>query len=266
LNAELEQRIYQRTIELEEALQSRDEFLSIAAHELKTPITNLRGFTGLSLRSVNKGETPTAADIQHTLEVIDQQAVKLTRFIAQLFDISRLQLGRMNLDKQATDMSKLIHDIVSNLQRTNSQHTITLHADPCLAVLVDPLRFEQVITNLLDNAIKYSPGGGAITVELMLSSPDTLQIVCTDNGIGIPVERRAHLFERFYRAHTQQQIVGMGLGLYISREIIELHDGTLTAEFPETGGTRFIISLPYGSSLIPEDTGHLVNSSSSQTK
>jgi signal transduction histidine kinase len=244
LNADLEVRVRQRTAQLEEAIQERDEFLSIAAHELKTPVTSLHGFTEISLRRMNKEETPLSEDIRHTLEVIDQQALKLTRFVAQLLDISRLQSGKLVLERETTNVTRLVEEIVTMLQVTTTEHNIVLHAASFVTALVDPLRLEQVIVNLLTNAIRFSPTGSTITLELSALDPEYLQIICTDNGIGISPEDRDHIFDRGY---SGQHSGGMGLGLYISKEIIDLHGGQLTAEFPETGGTRFIIFLPYGS-------------------
>lgn len=242
LNAELEARVRQRTAQLEDAIHARDEFLSVAAHELKTPVTSLHGFTEISLRRMNKEEMPLSEDIRHTLEFIDQQALKLTRFIAQLLDISRLQSGKLVLEQETTNVSRLVEDIVAMLRVTTTEHNIALHAAPSVTALVDPLRLEQVIVNLLTNAIRFSPAGSTVTLELTAPDQEFLQIVCTDNGTGISPEERDHIFDRGY---SGPQSSGMGLGLFISKEIIDLHGGQLTAEFPATGGTRFVICLPY---------------------
>jgi signal transduction histidine kinase len=108
---------------------------------------------------------------------------------------------------------------------------------------VDPLRLEQVLANLIDNAIKYSPDGGPIDVTLTAGG-DELQIVVTDEGIGVPPEHRERIFDRFYQAHGERRFGGMGLGLYISRQIVELHGGVLKAEHPREGGTWIVLRLP----------------------
>src|SRR5207249_10538132 len=108
---------------------------------------------------------------------------------------------------------------------------------------VDPLRIDQAITNLVDNAIKYSPDGGEIRVDLAQPTKDTIEIAVTDRGIGIAPEHRSRIFERFYRAHGAYHLAGIGLGLYITRQIVELHGGQVHAEFPDEGGTRFVIQL-----------------------
>jgi signal transduction histidine kinase len=116
-----------------------------------------------------------------------------------------------------------------------------------LLALVDPLRIEQVLTNLLDNAIKYSPHGGSVEVEAAVrpSAPDAVEVSVRDHGLGIPPSRRGQIFERFYQAEAAgTYAAGMGLGLYISRQIVDLHGGCIAAEFPDDGGTRFVVTLP----------------------
>jgi signal transduction histidine kinase len=112
---------------------------------------------------------------------------------------------------------------------------------------IDPLRIEQVVTNLLDNAIKYSPEGGQIEVTLTANEHEPVRLTVRDRGVGVPMEHRALIFDRFYQAHAGgplTSMAGMGLGLYISRQIVELHGGTIEAEFPEDRGTRLVVTLP----------------------
>jgi signal transduction histidine kinase len=114
---------------------------------------------------------------------------------------------------------------------------------------VDPLRMEQVITNLIDNAIKYSPDGGPIEVSLVRTEPSTMQLIVRDHGIGIPPEHRPYIFDRFYQAHAGQHfagVAGMGLGLYISRRLVEMHGGTIEIDSPEAGGARVTVTIPTG--------------------
>ena len=123
-------------------------------------------------------------------------------------------------------------------------HTLTLLAPPECRALVDPLRLEQVIRNLIDNAIKYSPQGGSIDVVLGPVDGTGVSLVVRDHGLGIPPERRENLFDRFYQAHGEGHFGGLGLGLYISRQIVELHGGHISAEFPADGGSSFEVTLP----------------------
>ena len=235
--------------EAQEALATRDEFLSVAAHELKTPITSLRGFAQLTLRALDQPEELDRERLQKALGVVDTQSHRLVVLVTQLLDVSRIQSGRLALNYREVDLRQLVSDVVATAQTRSEQHDIRVHVPAAMAVRADPLRVEQVLVNLLDNAIKFSPAGGAIDVEVTSAEPEAVRLAVRDYGIGIAPEHRGHIFERFYQAGaTVQHSVGMGLGLFISRQIIELHGGRITAEFPEDGGTRFVVILPSHSS------------------
>jgi signal transduction histidine kinase len=110
---------------------------------------------------------------------------------------------------------------------------------------------EQVVTNLIDNAVKYSPDGGSVDVEVTITDAETFSLTVRDHGIGVPPEHRPYIFDRFYRAHANQYYGGMGLGLYITSQIVHLHGGRIEAEFPADGGTRFVVRLPFGDGINP---------------
>ncbi len=231
----------------EQAVRARDEFLSVAAHELKTPVTSLRGFAQLTLRTLNQNGQIDVERLKRALKVVDQQSDKLTRLVAQLLDVSRVQSGKLALDRQDVDLSALLVDLVASIRTQSDKHELRAVIPPEMRAKVDPLRIEQVLTNLLDNAIKYSPDGGAVDVELSSSNDDPASVVISvrDRGIGIHAEDRERIFERFYQADVgSYHGAGMGLGLYISREIVDLHGGQIRAEFPEDGGSRFVVTLP----------------------
>lgn len=230
--------------EAEVALQLRDEFLSIAAHELKTPLTNLSGYVQLILRQLQRAEQLEPARVVRALEIIKGQADKLSRLLNQLLDISRLEDGKLMLERQPTDLALLIEQVVSDVRASSNQHAITLTLPPSLEAPVDPLRLEQVLTNLLDNAIKYSPDGGPIDVVLSQLGSAAVELAVRDRGLGIPPGKRGQIFERFYQAHGDGHLGGLGLGLYISHQIVKLHGGEIRAEFPPDGGTRFTVHLP----------------------
>jgi signal transduction histidine kinase len=232
----------------EQAIQARDEFLSVAAHELKTPVTSLRGFAQSLLRQFEKKQTVEPERVKRALHVINQQSVKLTTLLSQLLDISRVEAGRLVLNQAQTDVVALVRSVAAMIQGLTERHTISVTSPESLTATIDVLRVEQVLVNLLDNAVKFSPDGGSIDIEVLTPDSHRVQIAVTDRGLGIPVERRDHIFDRFYQAHDPGFGGGMGLGLYISRQIAELHGGTLEAVFPEEGGTRFIVSLPVGTS------------------
>lgn len=229
--------------ELRAALRARDEFLTVAAHELKTPLTSLLGYAQLLQRQLARG-TADPGRVARAVRTIGGQAERLTALMTQLLDISRLEAGNLALAARPTDLAALVARIVADLDAGEGQHTITVTAPASLMAVVDPLRLEQVIINLLDNARKYSPDGGPVVVTLDRAADDVVEVAVTDRGLGIPPERRARLFERFYRAHSERHTSGWGLGLHISRQIVELHGGTIHAEFPPDGGTRFVVRLP----------------------
>jgi signal transduction histidine kinase len=138
---------------------------------------------------------------------------------------------------------------VSATRALTERHTITYTAPASLECEVDALRLEQVVSNLLDNALKYSPDGGAIEVVLAQPTPRSVEISVRDHGLGIPANKRGHIFERFYQAHQSGNRSGMGLGLYVSRQIVELHGGDIRVDFPQDGGTRFSVRLPVARTL-----------------
>jgi signal transduction histidine kinase len=230
--------------EAEAALRLRDEFLSVAAHELKTPITSLRGFAELLLEQFGQPEGPDPERARRALRTIDRQSLTLARLVGQLLDVARIGAGRLALECGPTDVAGLAQRAVAAAQARTLTHSLHLDAPPSLPAQIDPLRIEQVLVNLLDNAIKYSPGGGRIDVTVNIPDPFTVRVTVRDRGLGIPPESRARIFEHSYQAHAQSHQSGLGLGLYISRQIVELHGGRITAQFPTDGGTRMVVDLP----------------------
>lgn len=253
----LEQRVRERTAELTDANaalrrevverkraeEARDEFLSVAAHELKTPLTSLRGFAELLSMQLREGRTPEPKRLMKALDAIERQSEKLSVLVSQLLDVSRLQAGRLVLERKATDVVALARHVLEAASTRTRGHALNLRAPRRVTVRVDPIRLEQVITNLVDNAIKYSPAGGPVDLEIARNG-GSLRIVVTDRGIGIPAEHRERIFDRFHQAHQERRLGGMGLGLYISREIVELHAGTLVCEDSTEAGTRMAVTLP----------------------
>lgn len=227
----------------QQAIEARNEFLSIAAHELKTPITTMQGYAQFLLHQLAKGGELKPERLGKALQNINHQSGKLAQLVSQLLDVSRLEAGRLILEPKPTDLTELIQGLVATIQANAPAHSLELKAPAQVTALIDPLRFEQVVVNLLNNAVKYSPQGGPVLVEITTPDENTVRVSVTDRGIGIAPEFRAKIFERFYQAHSQQHFSGMGLGLYISKQIIELHGGTIQVEFPPEGGTRFVINL-----------------------
>jgi signal transduction histidine kinase len=257
LNLELERRVEVRTAELEasmvrerkarlaaeSAIKARDEFLSVAAHELKTPLTGLRATAQILGRKLQKGEVTGPPWLDDGLRTIDQQSERLARLIGQLLDISRLDQEKLAVERTRTDLTALTERLVAAFRARTTRHTFVLDIDTGLVADVDATGIEQVLSNLLDNAIKYSPDGGQIEIEAHRSGR-FVTLSVRDHGIGIPPEKRGAVFERFFQAHAEDHRSGLGLGLYISQQIVGLHDGTIGVEFPLNGGTRFVVKLP----------------------
>ncbi|HZQ98659.1 MAG TPA: ATP-binding protein [Chloroflexota bacterium] len=234
-------RLYQAT---QEALAVREEFLSVAAHELKTPMTSIVGYTQMALAQL---ERPAGVDLERlgtVLRALEQQAAKFGGLVSQLLDLSRIEGGQLALERAMTDLSRLVEDVVARARLGSSRHTINVHAPATVPAFVDPVRVEQVLTNLLSNAVKFSPAGGAIDVEVSTAEPRVVSIAVRDRGIGIPAEHQPRIFDRFYRVRTNGGLAGMGLGLFISRQIVELHGGRIGVESPPGGGARFVVTLP----------------------
>lgn len=228
----------------ETALQLRDDFLAVAAHELKTPVTGLRINAQLILRRLQKGEDQLPPWFGERLNIIDQQSDRLTRLIGQLLNVSRLDQDKLLVERKPHDVTVLVEQLVSAAQSRTTRHTLVLAADANLLAEIEPEGIEQVASNLIDNAIKYSPDGCQIDIDMHRTSDDYISLSVRDRGLGIPPEKRDAIFDRFYQAHATDHRSGLGLGLYISKQIIEAHDGKITAEFPPDGGTRFEVTLP----------------------
>lgn len=231
--------------EAQQAIKARDQFISIASHELKTPLTSLMGYISMLKRRLGNSDQISPAD-QKALRVIDAQASRLNSLISVLLDLSRHQQGRLSLSLSAIDLRLLTQQVVDEIEPTLSRHQLVLRL-PNEAIWIegDLLRLEQVFQNLIQNAIKYSPQGGIVEVSLQ-SQTGYAEICIKDQGIGIPSDSLPHLFMRFYRADnaTSTQISGMGLGLFIVREIMHLHKGEVSVESVEGEGSSFHLKLP----------------------
>lgn len=247
-NARLYRQAQAAAAEARRAVQVRDEFLSVAAHELKTPLTSLRGFAQLLVRQVSRGAMPDATLLHRGMDVIANQSGRLAHLVDQLLDVTRIEAGRLALRPAPTDLAVLVRATVGQmsaaLESAGQEVALLVETpDTCLAE-VDAWRFEQVLRNLVDNAFKYGPEHGPVEVRLEPCVEGRARLTVADHGAGIPPELRDRIFDPYYQAHTHEHASGLGLGLFISRQIIELHGGAITAAFPPEGGTRIIITLP----------------------
>jgi signal transduction histidine kinase len=233
--------------EAQRAIRARDEFLSVAAHELKTPITGMLGFAQMLLRHLQPdGGGIGEPIVRRSLQAIEQQSERLARLVSRLLDVARIEGGRLAVEPVMADLVPLVYGVVDTMQSSTSRQRLVTQAPPELIGRVDPLRFEQVLTNLIDNALKFSPDGSAIQIELEETSLGMARLTVTDRGPGIPADERHRIFERFYQAQGGLSGSGMGLGLYVCRQIVEQHGGSIAVETPPDGGTRFVVVLPLG--------------------
>lgn len=229
----------------EAAVHMRDSFFSVAAHELKTPLTALLGQAQLIQRRDAREDNLNARD-RRSLAVIVDQAKRLNKLMSALLDFSRLQQGRLVSERVPIDLVGLVRQVIDEITVTLEQHTIALDAPPAPQLISgDALRLEQVLQNVIGNAVKYSPHGGAIEVRLERSG-QSIRVLVRDHGIGIPASDVPQLFQRFYRASNvdERQISGMGIGLFVVREIMAEHGGTIALESAEGQGSLFTLSFP----------------------
>jgi signal transduction histidine kinase len=260
LNSSLQRRVDEATAELKvryEELKELDrmksQFLSIASHELKTPITAMSGFLQVALRRVRRLSDGEAAapiaealrGITEQLEVVYRQTGKLARLVDELLDVSRIQTGRIEFHYGDVDMGELANEVATRMQLTTTTHEISVRRDSQSVVTADRDHLEQVLNNLVTNAIKYSPTGGSITIEVR---PDDggVRLSVTDQGIGIPEQELEAIFGLFYRSpdRAARDAAGMGLGLYISREIVLRHGGRIWAERAAEKGSTLNVVIP----------------------
>lgn len=232
--------------EAQQAIRARDHFLSMAAHELKTPMTVMLGYVQLLERQMRREAFTDRT--QQAVQTLAAQTGRLNQLVHTLFDLSRIQMGKLALNRTLVDLSALAQRVVADLQPTLQQHTLQYESDsPNQAVVIeaDVQRLEQVLLNLLQNAVKYSPTGGTIRV-LLERQHDHVALSVHDSGIGIPDDAVPHVFNRFYRATNVQSATysGMGMGLYLVKEIVTLHGGSVEVTSRLGQGSCFRIVLP----------------------
>ncbi len=235
----------------------KDEFVSVASHELRTPLTAIKGYTQHLIRRIERrlrkaqqsspmqSEAPENYDLR-SLSIIQSQAEHLERLVKDLLDHSRLQWGNLNLIYTSFHLADVLTERIRLAQASADLHTIylDLQAHETL-VVADEKRISQVIGNLLDNAIKFSPQGGQVTIR-MEDQGDTYRISVIDQGVGVSPAYYDHIFERFYRVRNSasNQYSGIGLGLYVSKAIIEAHGGRIGLTSQQGTGSTFYFTLP----------------------
>lgn len=215
----------------------KDEFISLASHELKTPITTIKAFTQL-LISI---ETNTIS--KEYLKKVESQVDKLTRLVKDLLDISKIHKNKFDLHKRKINLDSFLSTTILELQTIVKTHELHSTLNSQLEISADPDKLTQVITNLITNAVKYSPHSNIIKISCTRNN-DQAEIKVKDYGVGINLEEQSQVFNRYFRANNGVRTAGLGIGLFLSREIIERHGGTISLKSKPNYGTTFTILLP----------------------
>lgn len=232
----------QARIAVQHLLTRKDNFLAIASHELKTPITSMKASLQILNKMISAEYLPEKG--AQFINIANKQADKLTAIVSDLLDVSRIQAGKMLLNKSRYDLTLSVKECIAETALHTSAHEIIAETEHMAMVEADKLRIEQVIINLLSNAMKYSPPGTPVLVNVTANEHE---VTCSiaDSGIGIPAGQQPFIFERFYRVDDSSKTSsGLGLGLYISAEIIKKHGGTIGLQSEAGTGSTFWFTLP----------------------
>jgi len=221
--------------------KKKDEFISIASHELKTPLTSMRGYIQLLERLINKENNQ---DLKTYISKVSSQINKLGDLVSDLLDISNMESGKMKLNVRPFSFEDMLNNSIDNIQQIFPDHTILRKGSANIIYPGDEMRLEQVIVNYLTNAIKYSPDKREIEVESIVDE-SWLEVRVTDYGIGISKELQEQLFEKFFRVEeSSNRFQGLGIGLFICQEIIQRHGGICGVESLLGKGSTFFFKLP----------------------
>ena len=233
--------------ERRESERRKDDFIVMASHELKTPVTSLKGFTQI-LQSRHK--KPGSEQDLHFLTRMDGQLNKLTRLIKDLLDLSRMRSGELPLQESSVDLNELVREVVADTREVTTHQIVLMETEP-IRIYGDHERLEQVFLNLLVNAIKYSPGADKIVVSITRDAEEA-RVSVQDFGIGIDEADQQKVFERFYQVSDTKAkpFSGMGIGLYLSNEIVKRHHGRIEINSRLEQGATFLVTLPL---LMPEE-------------
>jgi PAS domain S-box-containing protein len=220
-------------------MQQKDEFISVASHELKTPITSLQA----SLQLLDRIKNRPGADLSKLVDQSMRSLTKLNHLVSDLLDVSRIAQGQLMLRKSTFPIAELLNDCCNYIRDTSKFDLVTEGAVN-ISVYADQLQIDQVLINLVNNAVKYAPDSNRIVI-LIEELEQEVKISIKDNGPGIPETKVPHIFEKYYRVdHTDRQTTGLGLGLYICAEIIKKHGGEIGLESILGAGTTFWFTLP----------------------
>jgi signal transduction histidine kinase len=245
LGVEITEQVLARE-ELHRALQARDEFLSVASHELRTPLTSMKMQIQSTKRRIEKGD-PSALEpsrIEKLVKQTETQIDRIAHLVDDMLDISRIDTGKLAVHCEPVELSALIQEVVERYRNAweSADSQVTVSTSGPIIGNWDPFRIEQVVTNLLTNAIRYG-NSKPIQFEVKLEG-NVAVLVVRDHGIGIAKENQDRIFQRFERAIAANEISGLGLGLYIVRQILEMHGGSITVQSEIGQGSTFTVKLP----------------------
>jgi signal transduction histidine kinase len=241
---------------IEEALAARDTFLSVASHELRTPLTGMKLQAQMMKRALAKGD-PSVLGLERVKKLVeqtDQGLTRMSRLVEDMLDISRIEAGKLSLDQEPTEFEEFVRSVLNGFSEelTGAGIEVSIRAQSGrMPVSIDRFRMEQVLTNLITNAIKYAPSA-PVSIELS-SAGSVFRLVFDDSGPGIPQNNRERIFERFERLGSAKHVSGMGLGLYIVRQIVEAHGGRIYVAGKEGPGARFVVELPRAEPAEPQN-------------
>ncbi|MDP9955905.1 PAS domain S-box-containing protein [Epilithonimonas hungarica] len=228
--------------EFKQFQQQKDNFLGIASHELKTPLTSLKLYSQFLEKNLRKQDDDKNADVAMKM---DEQINKLTSLVNDLLDVTKIQNGKILLNRSEFDFDELVHEVVEE-QQMSTRHRIYVEAESIGTITGDRNRISQVMTNLISNAIKYSPDSDKIQITTKLTEEGCAHFAVKDYGIGIPEDKKEKVFEQYYRVSGSKEYTfpGLGLGLYISSEIIKRSGGRIFVNSVEGKGSEFCFEVP----------------------
>jgi len=223
--------------------EQKDEFIKIASHELKTPVTTVKAFTEILLERFEKSEDRQSASM---LQTMDGQVTRLTELIRTLLDTTALSTGNIPMKMEMADMNSIISEQIADLEKITKNHRLIYHPGNLRPVAIDKRLIEQVLINLISNAIKYSPAGSDIIISATENEKEII-VKVKDSGIGIPPAAISKIFDRYFRVLNTytNSISGIGLGLYIVNSIINRHGGVISVQSKEGEGSVFQFTLPF---------------------
>ena len=230
--------------EIRELMKKKDEFMNMASHELKTPISSIKAYLQIIKR--HHPELERNPMLLSLVEKASRQTDRMVQLVNDLLDVNKIQSGQLKLTKALFNINELIHDCIEQeLVQRNSHQLITTGDSNGMMIYADRARIEQVITNLISNAVKYSPDFNKVIIHTGIDENSRFMLSVTDYGIGIPEAAFPYIFDRFFRvSSTAHKFSGLGLGLYISAEIVQRHNGTIGLKSKEGEGSTFWFTLP----------------------